>query len=298
MAYGQKKGEFIMKAYPACIPCLFKQAQNTLSATTDEIKLHEDVYRDLAESIKNISLNDTPAGVSYIVYETIRNKTRISDPFSRQKKSTNELAQRLVPSMKEMISKSNDPLKSAIHIAAAGNIIDLGITKPENIEDEIQDILAKPFAIDDYNDFKKELSGNKTLLYISDNAGEIVFDRLLADELLRHNLKIYFSVKSGPIINDATIEDAEFAGLQNVSHIITTGSDDIGVNWSRCSGEFRGIFDSSDIVISKGQGNFETVTERRGNVYYLLKAKCECVAEELSVKLGDIVFKHRDTRHA
>ena len=198
----------------------------------------------------------------------------------------------MVPELRTLIEQSRDPLDAALHVAVAGNVIDLGIGHKFDIEKDVRRIMKQDFAIDAVGDFRKELKGGRNLLYLGDNAGEIVFDRLLVERILPTGTEVTFVVKSAPIINDAVMQDAKEAGLTKLVKVITTGSNDIGVYWPSVSREFKNAVAAADIIVSKGHGNFETCHDRPGNWYFLLKAKCEMVAEELGVKLGDIVFKH------
>jgi uncharacterized protein with ATP-grasp and redox domains len=156
--------------------------------------------------------------------------------------------------------------------------------------------MKQKFAISAINRFRKDIRPGTKLLYTADNAGEIVFDRLLVEQLLKAGADITMSVKSAPIINDATIADAREAGLTSMIKVIRTGSNDVGINWRKVSKEFRTAFARADVILAKGHGNFETCDDRPGNIYFLLKAKCVAVADRLGVKLGDLVFKHSDRK--
>ncbi len=150
--------------------------------------------------------------------------------------------------------------------------------------------MHRPFTFSAVDEFRRELGPGRKLLYLGDNAGEIVFDALLVEQLLATGTEVTFTVKSGPIINDATMEDAESTGMTSLVPVIETGSADIGIHWERCSQEFRTAFETADVILAKGHGNFETCNECPENVYFLLKAKCDLVANEIGCKLGDIVF--------
>ena len=149
--------------------------------------------------------------------------------------------------------------------------------------------------MDDYPAFRAALKDCRKLLYVCDNSGEIAFDRLLI-ERLRERCQVTASVKSEPIINDATMQDAEEVGLPALVRVIETGSGDIGVNWERASREFVQAFRAADIVLAKGQGNFETLDETPGEIFFLLKAKCPEVAAELAVKEGALIFFRKKNR--
>jgi uncharacterized protein with ATP-grasp and redox domains len=238
------------------------------------------------------TLNQTPTAFSQHVYRIVSEVTGIKDPYRRQKHETNRIAMRLLPGLRRRIQRSKDPLDAALHAAVAGNIIDLGIGHKFDLDKDIHRLMRQPFAVSSIRSFRKELRPGRKLLYLGDNAGEIVFDTLLVQQALDHGLSVTYTVKSGPVINDAMMEDAELCGMTKLARVIETGSDDIGIYWSRVSEEFRRALREADLIVAKGHGNFETCDDRPGNFYFLLKAKCEVVAASLGVKMGDIVFAH------
>ncbi len=274
---------------------MFRQALNTARVATPDPKAHTEILRRLARVLPTLNMNQSPATNSKPVYDIVYEVTGVRDPYARSKKETNQAALDLLPALEASIHRSKDPLKSAIHLAAAGNIIDLGIGHAFDLKKDVRRIMKQPFAIDHYSEFRKELQRGRTLLYLADNCGEIIFDRVLIEQLLAAGLKVTVAVKSGPIINDATMEDAEFAGITALCPVIETGSDDIGVGWPNTSPVFRRHVRNADIILAKGHGNFETCIGRRGNYYFLLKAKCDIVAAELGVTMGATVFKHVKT---
>lgn len=282
-----------MRARVDCIPCLFQQALNTARVATSDPALHEEVLRAVAERVRTRPLEDTPAGFSQLAYEVVAEVTGVADAYVERKRQTNAEALGLLPGLRSRVAAADDPLAAAVHFAAAGNVIDLGIPHSFDIARDVAAVSAAPFAVDDIGAFREALHPGHRLLYLGDNSGEIVFDRLLVEVLLDRGVEVTFTVKSGPIINDALLADAEAAGLTGLVPVIETGSNDIGVCWERTSPAFRSAYEGADLILSKGQGNFETVSGLPGNVYFLLKAKCNCVAEELGVACGDLVFRHR-----
>jgi len=279
-----------MKAYPDCIACMFKQALNTARLVTEDPNVHVRVLKTLAARVAETTLDQTPAALSQPAYEVITEVTGVRDPYAALKRESNAATLGILPDLEEEIEKAADPLDAALHAAVAGNIIDLGIGHEFDIERDVLEMMSQPFAISALDDFRNELRPGRRLLYLGDNAGEIVLDRLLIDRLTALGLAVTVTVKSGPIINDATMVDAREAGLFERVEVIETGSADIGVNWERVSDAFRTAFTQADLIISKGHGNFETCNERPENIYFLLKAKCPMVASELGCRLWDIVF--------
>ncbi len=273
---------------------MFKQALNTTREITDDPHIMLTVMQRLAQRVKDVDLDKTPSLNSQCVYEIVAEVTGVEDPFANQKQASNTLALKILPHVRERVMQSADPLAAAVHLAAVGNIIDAGIGHAAeiDIEEDILQMLDTPFGIYDIEDFRAELGPGKQLLYLGDNAGEIVLDTVLVDIISKTGTSVTYSVKSGPIINDATLEDAEMANMASHATVIETGSDDIGVNFDNASSTFLHCFENADIILAKGHGNFETCNERPENIYFLLKAKCEIVAAELAVTLGELVFKH------
>lgn len=277
-----------MKARVGCIPCFVKQGLSAARLSTQDPAAQQRVLDEVLRRIQGLSLESSPALLSQIVYAAVREMTGVADPFAEAKRRTNRLALELLPELRRRIAASPDPLHAAIKVALVGNVVDLGIGGHVfDLERDIARGLDADLAVDDYPAFLAALKGR--LLYVCDNSGEIAFDRLLIERLGAH-CEVTASVKSRPIINDATMEDAEEVGLPAVARVIETGSDDIGVNWERASREFTEAFRAADLVLAKGQGNFETLDETPGEIFFLLKAKCPEVAAELGVGEGAQVF--------
>jgi uncharacterized protein with ATP-grasp and redox domains len=272
-----------------------KQAYNTASRATKEKNLVKKILDETADYVKKLDFSLTPADASNYVYEITRQITGNEDPFAADKKKYNTICLGMTPRIYEIINKAEDPLRTAAKIAIFGNLIDLGIGMQFDLEKDLEKILNVPFAADDYPELNEMLNrGRKKIVYLGDTTGEIVFDRLFIEQLSpKHD--VVFVVKKAPIINDSTREDAIAVGMEKVVKIIDTGSDGIGVKWSSVSEEFLEHYRRADIIISKGQGNFETMHGKKGDIFFLLRAKCESVARELGVNLGDIVLKRKRT---
>lgn len=282
-----------MKAALDCIPCYIKQTINTIAQTeTSDEKAREIIYQTLS-LFPRLDPNETPAENSTIILKKVNELLGIEDPFHKAKKESNDLALKLISYLKERIQHSKDPLITALKIAVAGNIIDMGILKDFDVEASIREALVKSFARDDYESFRKKLTEAEEILILGDNSGEIVFDRLLAEQLNELGMRVTYAVKGRPIINDATMEDAVYVGMTEQFKVITTGSGFLGTILKYCSKEFKQAYDKADLVIGKGQANYESLEEfgkQDQRLYFLLRAKCEIVAENLGVQLGEMVF--------
>jgi uncharacterized protein with ATP-grasp and redox domains len=241
----------------------------------------------------------TPPEIAHLIHRFIREETGINDPYMKAKKDSNDRALALIPKIKGIINKSSDPLEAAVRISIAGNIMDFGPFSNFDIERTLEDSLRKKFAINDFPRFKKEIMDAGSILFFTDNAGEILFDKLLIEtilELKREDGKspnIAVVLKGGPIINDATLEDAKYIGMNTIPSIEfkTISNGDPNTGPIRNSEEVRRWIDDYDVTIAKGQGNYEGLSQFK-KIYFLLIVKCNVIASDLAVSEGDIVLKH------
>ena len=284
-----------MKTCLDCFPCFLNQTLNVARIITDDKKIHHEIMTGVMGKLLNISFDMSPPEVSQIVYSTISEITKIKDPYFEEKKEQNRRAMELYQELKEKINKSETPLFLAARVAIAGNIIDLGINrKMGDVKTEIFSALNSPITINDFSKFEENLQQSKQILYLGDNAGEIVFDKLFIEAIKKEgNPKVIFVVRGGPIINDATLDDAKFAGMEEVAEVMDNGFNAPGTILSKTSSIISDLFAKSDMVISKGQGNYESLNEEQKNIFFFLKAKCQIVAKELGVNVGDAILKHQ-----
>ncbi len=277
-----------MKTYLDCIPCFVHQAIRAgQMATSDEEKLKEILDRT-GEMIKTISLQSTPAETGTMVYKIVSEVTGVADPYKKIKEQHIAEAKSIYPELEAMVKQSDDRLLTAIKIAIAGNIIDLGVNHEFDIVSDVKKILQQEFAIFDYDAFKNSLKKAKQVLYLGDNCGESVFDKILIKELHK---PVQYVVRSKPIINDVTTAEAIASGIDEVAEIIESGNQSPGIILNRSNPDFLYHFKRADMVISKGQGNFEGLSECNRQVFFLLKAKCAVIARHIGVKNGSIILK-------
>lgn len=277
-----------MKSNLDCIPCFFEQAIRTGRIVARDEALTKKIVDQLGLMLPSISLENSPPETGRLIYDMINRLSGNPDPYQKLKEESTKLALSLYPSLKNIINKSDDPLLTAIRIAIAGNIIDYGANASFDIENTIEEVLCKEFALFDYELFYERLDKTEQVLYIGDNAGETVFDRLLIEQLAK---PVIYAVRDKPIINDATFDDAHQAGLDNVCEIVSSGCDAPGTLIKRCSSSFLSLLEKSTFTISKGQGNFEGLANEKYNIFFLLKVKCKLIADHIGVSNGDIVLK-------
>ena len=211
-----------------------------------------------------------------------------------QKRQATASALAWLPELRGRIARADDPMKMAIRIAIAGNIIDLGALASFDLDETLTRVSRADFAIDHYDLLRPRLESAQSLLVFADNAGEIVFDRLLLETIAdRWSPEITLVVKSGPFINDATIEDARASGLEEIDRLtmreVSNGDDDTAPEYA--SPEIDRWIAEHNVTIAKGQANYEALSERE-DVFFLLMAKCPCVANSIGVNVGDVVLRH------
>jgi len=256
-------------------------------ATRDEIKLKV-LLDEVGTVLREIPLKNTPPETGMLIYEKVRLITGELDPYKEVKEKNISHALGLYSYLKNEINNSDDRLLTAIRFAIAGNVIDFGVNKKFDIEDEINIVLKKNFAVLDYDKFKLYLDKCDEVLYIGDNAGESVFDRILIEEIKK---PVTYVVREIPVINDVTREDALQAGIDKIARIVSSGTSAPGTVLGTCNAEFMEIYGKSKFIISKGQGNYEGLSGEKGVIFFLLKAKCWVIADDIGVSEGDIVLK-------
>ncbi|MBU1997302.1 MAG: DUF89 family protein, partial [Candidatus Omnitrophica bacterium] len=260
-----------MRTYLDCIPCLMKGALEMARLVDGNEIMHKEIMDEVARMLPDFSLGCSPPEMARMIHKVMERRFGDKDIYKSIKKESNHKALALYPRLKEKVQSSNDRLLTAVEIAIAGNVIDYAAKNTLNIEDEIEKIFTNDFAninktIFDYEHFKDDLIKAKRILYLADNAGEVVFDRVLIEEI-PEDKAIIFAVRDKPVINDALIEDAKECGLDKRSKIMSSGVDAPGTVLKYCSKEFLEIYKKSDLIISKGQGNYEALSQEKENIY-------------------------------
>ena len=288
-----------MRTYLDCIPCFYRQALDAARiAGTDEIK-QKQIVDKISQLIPDFPLEASPPEMGREIHNLVGKISGVKDPFKEIKENSNKFALKLYPKLKQEINNSEDRLLAAVKLSIIGNIIDYGAKNSLDVPKEIDYLFQGNFIINNenssttfkYNQFKESLNKVNKIVYLADNAGEVVFDRLLIEELVKElGKEVIYVVKGKPIINDALIEDAIFCGINKVAKVISSGSDAPGTMLKYCSPEFIELYQSAELIISKGQGNYEALSEEDKSVFFLLRAKCPVIAEDVSCKVGDMVL--------
>jgi hypothetical protein len=279
-----------MKTRIDCLPCFLRQTVIALRQYGGDEKTHQKVFRDVLAIMQDTDMSKPPAYTTTFIHRTIREGID-RDPFEKIKKEFNAIALSLYPGLRDRVKTSPDPLWTASRLAIAGNIIDFGIFTSIDIEKSIEQSLRAEIAVDDYTSFREDLMATDEILYLLDNAGEIVFDKLLIEELRAAGKHVTAVVKGSAVLNDVTRDDAVQVGLDAVCEIIDNGSDAIGTILPWTSPVFREKFEKAALIISKGQGNFETLFATDKRTYFLFQSKCDVVSQELGLSPCSMLFK-------
>ncbi len=278
-----------------CIPCLLRQSLDAARLITPDPLVHEQILREVLHWAHQMDLNQSPPFMAQHFHRRLRELTGISDPYRAAKRQANLLCNALVPTLRLDVLASPEPLLAAARIAIAGNMIDMGanghLTNTE-IEKSMHSALQGNFWGDEQR-FVQDVKQAQKILYLADNAGEIAFDRLLIEQISPD--KVTLAVRGSPAINDATMIEAKEIGLDRIVKLISNGSDAPGTILNDCSQKFRKIFYEADLIIAKGQGNFESLSHQAGNIYFLFKIKCPVIANQINQPMGTQVLIHHET---
>jgi len=290
-----------MKLEPECIGCMINQIHKSFKELKPEISsdIILDAQKRFMESLLKIGRDNWVSPTAgKMVYGIISDTLGIEDPYRSLKEEYNRLALEYYDDVKKIVDNAKEPLFEAIIASALGNTLDPASQHEVNLINDLNNFDPKNLVINDYQAFKKSIEQSKQILILGDNAGEIVFDKLLIITMkkLHPELEIIYAVRGGPIINDATIEDAKLIGLPDIVKVIESPATPGIAIWS-ASEEFKEYFYSKEgILLSKGQGNFESIFDMDipgKDVYYLLKAKCPLMERIFNVKIGDLIFKKK-----
>ncbi|HEM60785.1 MAG TPA: DUF89 family protein [Chloroflexi bacterium] len=277
-----------MKTYLDCYPCFLRQALDAARYAGADEEEQRSILHHVLEILRSLDPGSTPPEIGDAIHRLVREKAGEADPYAEAKREATEQALALYPRLKTLVDNASDPLDTALRLSIAGNIIDLAPNRSYDLWQTVERVLKQPFAIDDSREFERALSSADRILYLGDNAGETVFDRVLIEALDR---PVIYAVKGGPILNDATMKDAIAAGLDQVAELIATGSDAPGTVLRSCSPKFRRLYDRAQMIVAKGQANYETLSGEGERLFFLLQIKCPVIAQDAGVAVGDIVLK-------
>jgi len=272
-----------------CIPCAIGSLITLFNKGLVPAEKRDATMRTLLRYLSEIDFNQSPPKLGREMHRIIRQVLNNPDPYLELKMKFNQSLLDLYPELKRRVAESPDPFQLALRLAIAGNVIDFGPNQSFDLNGTLEKANSVTLAVDDSSLLRQSLHRAKTLLYLGDNAGEIVMDRIFLETMGHPH--VYFAVRGAPIINDVTEVDAGMVGIDKIATVISNGDDAPGTVLESVSPQFRRIFDQADLIISKGQGNYESLCGSEKNIFFLLMAKCDHVASHLGVKKGDFVVK-------
>jgi len=283
-----------MRTYLDCVPCFVRQALDAAKMASHDPVLHECILRETLVLAAEMPFDHPPPWMGQKIHRLLREATGRLDPYREMKERSNAIALALYPELQSQVRTSADPFATAVRLAIAGNVIDFGCKShldDDDVRQAIRDAMDDALDQATVDELRWAVEEAQDILYLADNAGEIVFDRLLIEEMPAERITLV--VKGGPVINDATRQDVEATGLDSLVAVMDNGSDVPGTILESCSPTFRRRFEQSDLVIAKGQGNYETLNRENRDIFFLVKAKCPVIARDIGCEIGQAVIVRR-----
>lgn len=283
-------GTCIVRTDLECLPCFFGQVARTLTFAGVNGEWGRRITKQATCIIEQASLDEVPARTTTLIHRLLRQELGV-DPYQKIKKEYNRISLDRLPAIRKLAGAAADPIEGGARAAIAGNVIDFGIYESIDLDGSINDAFRLPLSLPDCSRFLEAVERSRRILYLCDNAGEIVFDRVLIEILRTRGKSVTAAVKGSPVINDATLDDAADAGLASCASVIDNGNDGIGTLLEACSEQFTEAYRTADLIISKGQANYETLIGMDDpRLFFLFKVKCSVVARSLDRENGDIIL--------
>jgi len=286
-----------VKTFLDCYPCFLRQALECARISGTDTKKQKKILDRVMNILLSMNRNSSPPYTARFIYKAIKEVSGVNDPYREIRREDNRQILKMYSYLHSRIFSSSEALFNVCRLAAGGNLLDYGVGKRKDVPDKenIELALESVPVINDFKYLKKDLRNSKLLLYLGDNAGEIVMDKLLIEVIKRDfpEMEIIYAVKGEPVINDVVMEDAKQVGLKKICKVISNGDCAPGTILKFCSSEFKEIYGKADLLIAKGQGNYESLSEVSGGrrIYFLLLAKCPVIANDLKVDIGSMIIK-------
>jgi uncharacterized protein with ATP-grasp and redox domains len=277
-----------VKTYLDCYICLLRQGLTAVrrAGLSDDDQLT--VINGVLQALQKLEPGQTPPVIATHIHQVIQEKTGIPDPYLELKQQSTQKALALYRRLKKIIANADDPFEAAVRLAIAGNIIDFGPADEYDLWASVERVLAEPLAFNDLPELRQALDLADEVLFLSDNAGETIFDRVLIEQIGK---PVRYAVKSAPILNDATRADAIAAGVDQVAEIVEIGCNALGTLLDRCDERFVQLFHAASVIIAKGMGHYESLSTEGPRLFFLLQAKCKVVANDLGVPVKSLIVK-------
>lgn len=284
-----------MKFLPECYSCVMRQANSAARLVSDDESFQDECMRAAARILSEDNRSKTPPAVGELMYHKICELSGNPDPFSEQKSKQNQAASKLLPWLRETVNAAPDPLFMAVRIAIAGNVVDPGALESFDLESTVMEAVVSDLDLEAFPVFKGKMSKAGTVLLLADNCGEIVFDRVLLETILdSHDVDITVAVRDVPIINDVTLKEAEEVGISDICRVVSSGSRMPGTSLPDTTPEFQELFNRSDLVISKGQGNWESLEDCSRDIFFMFQVKCPPVSDVTGCQVGRPILAYHE----
>ncbi|GEA32952.1 damage-control phosphatase ARMT1 family protein [Clostridium diolis] len=275
-----------MKMHDKCLPCMVNQVIKVANITGVNNK--EELLKEVFTYLSKMDFEATTPEIIGEIFGMIKKHTNNPDPYKETRNYYNTLFLKLLPEFERKIEQAENSFELAVRYAIVGNIIDFNPihnTLLEDIFDYFERMEQLELAIDDSKELAEDILNSKTLLYLGDNCGEICMDKILLRKIkeLNHNIKIFFGVRGKPVVNDSIAEDAYAVGIDEYAEVIDNGDGSLGTVLNRTSYGFKEVYKKADVVIAKGQANYECLSEEKKNIYFLLMTKCDVIANDIGV---------------
>lgn len=280
-----------MKSTLECVPCFVGHALEVAKIATDCPERQETILRQALRFVADMNMNDVPPAMAKRIHQMVNAITGVDDPYVAIKDESTAHAKELFPEVKKRIAAADDAFEATVRAVIAGNIIDFGANRDYDLSTVRHTISAAfddPLDLDALATLKRKMEEANSILYVLDNCGEAVFDALLI-EMFKD--KITAAVRGEPILNDVTLRESAMSGIDDLVKVISNGDKAPGTIVENTSEEFQQAFNSADLIIAKGQGNFETLSETTRPIAFLLKVKCPVVADRANEPVGSLVIK-------
>ena len=288
-----------------CILCNIQQVLTVTDLLKVDVDKKEIIMRKVLEYLQSTDYKKSNPEVIQGTWDIITNHVEDKNPYQKIKFYYNTELSKLEGKIRALIEQSQDKFDTALKIAITANLIDFAANHSIDegmLLNKIINANVQRLEIDDSKELYKKLEAAGSLLYLGDNCGEIVVDKIFIEYIKERfpAIKIYFGVRGKPIVNDVTIEDASMVQMQEVAEIISNGDGSLGTVIHRTSPAFRDVFYQADVIIAKGQGNFESLSEiDRGNIFFMFMAKCQAVASLLAIsKLSIVCMENKKLCHS
>jgi len=283
-----------MYNYLDCLSCVVRQVAEAERNAGMKESVQIDVMKQVLRTLADMDMTEGSSAMVQKVFNVVREVGGVNDPLENIKSYCMDIALRAYPELQHTLDESEDRFETAVRIAMAGNIIDHHIREDRRLDNlalfrSIEDALSRPLVVDHVDLLEKEIHKASKILYLADNAGETVFDRILIEEMPKE--RIIYAVKRMPVSTDATIRDAAMAGLTDLVQVFVIDTDYPCVFPDKCPEAFQRLFNSADLIIAKGQGNMKALSDQDRNIFFLARIRCKVTAAKFKLSVGDFLVK-------